>query len=100
MRPNVRLIGAEAHPDFRDAVATLRESAQFVAAEAGQVELVVVAQSRPGAVPFGEVERVMRAAPLAGVVALLGSWCEGEARTGRPWRGVQRLYWYEFPAWW
>src|SRR5206468_630467 len=41
-----------------------------------------------------------RAAPLAGVVALLGSWCEGETRTGRPLSGVQRLYWYDFPAWW
>jgi hypothetical protein len=34
------------------------------------------------------------------VAALLGSWCEGETRTGRPLPGIHRLYWYEFPAWW
>jgi hypothetical protein len=33
------------------------------------------------------------------MVALLGTWCEGETRTGRPWPGIPRYYWYEFPAW-
>jgi hypothetical protein len=31
---------------------------------------------------------------------VVGTWCEGELRTGRPWPGVKRLYWYEFPTWW
>ena len=63
-------------------------------------ELIVVAQSRPGVVASREIERLRRSAPLAGVVSLLGSWCEGETRTGRPAAGVARLYWYEFPSWW
>ncbi len=46
------------------------------------------------------IELLQRRWPLAGIVALLGSWCEGETRTGRPWPGVRRLYWYEFSTWW
>jgi hypothetical protein len=63
-------------------------------------ELIIVAQSRPGAISEHHVHRLRRAVPLAGIVGLLGSWCEGETRTGRPWPGVPRLYWYEFPTWW
>ncbi|QDU91217.1 hypothetical protein Pla175_46370 [Pirellulimonas nuda] len=39
-------------------------------------------------------------AGAAETVAVLGSWCEGETRTGRPTEGVERVYWYDFPAWW
>jgi hypothetical protein len=50
-------------------------------------------------VRLADVEHLQRRFPIAGVVALLGTWCEGETRTGRPWPGILRLYWYEFPAW-
>ena len=26
----------------------------------------------------------------------MGGWCEGEMRTGQPWKGVTRVYWHEF----
>ena len=32
------------------------------------------------------------------MLGLMGSWCEGEVRTGRPWPAVPRLYWHQFPA--
>ncbi len=98
--PRVRLVGEVDHADFADAVDLLRSTAQLVATPAVPPELVVVAQSRPGAVPDETIQSLRREAPLAGVVGLLGTWCEGESRTGRPWPGVERLYWYEFPAWW
>ena len=47
-----------------------------------------------------DVEQLRRRVPLAGMVSLLGSWCEGETRTGRPVKGVLRTYWYDFPNWW
>ena len=100
IRPKVRLIGDGEHPDFLDAVAMLRETAELVREDARQVELLVIAQSRPGLVSRVVIDRTTRELPLAGVVALLGSWCEGETRTGRPWPGIQRLFWYAFPAWW
>jgi hypothetical protein len=95
----VQLVGDVEHPEFRDAVALVRSSARVVDAEGASPELIVVAQSRPQTVRLAEVERLRRRYPLAGVVALLGTWCEGETRTGRPWPGILRLYWYEFPAW-
>lgn len=97
--PTVHLTGAISHVDFRDAIAAIHANARIVDVVRSP-ELIVVAQGRPGEVSLAEVCRLRRAAPLAGVVGLVGSWCEGEMRTGRPWPGVPRLYWYEFPPWW
>jgi hypothetical protein len=97
--PVVQLVGDVEHSDFHDSIALVRSSASVTEVAEATRELIVVAQSRPGAVPLAEVERLRRNNPLAGILALLGTWCEGETRTGRPWPGVTRLYWYEFPAW-
>jgi hypothetical protein len=99
-RPAVQLVGDVMHPDFRDVIVLLRDEAQLVAAGEVSPELIVVAQSRPGSFPRNKVAELRRSSPLAGIVALAGSWCEGETRTGKPWPGIERLYWYEFPAWW
>jgi hypothetical protein len=95
----VRLTGHVDHPEFRDTVRILNSEAQL-AGNNGSPELAIIAQSRPGQIGEQEVQRLRREAPLAGIVGLLGTWCEGETRTGRPWPGVLRLYWYEFPPWW
>jgi ribosomal protein L40E len=29
------------------------------------------------------------------MIAILGAWCEGEMRTGKPWPAVVRLYWHQ-----
>jgi len=60
--------------------------------------LLVLAQRWPGEFSLAAVDRLRRSAPLAPVVGLLGSWCEGEARTGSPWPGVPRVYWHQWPA--
>ncbi|MEX2187531.1 MAG: hypothetical protein WD875_12085 [Pirellulales bacterium] len=95
--PSVWLVGDFEHPDFAKAVPLVRATADVGPA---LPEVIVVAQSRPGVIRRREIERLRRSAPLAGVVSLLGSWCEGETRTGRPAAGVRRLYWHEFPSWW
>jgi hypothetical protein len=100
MPPAVQIVGEISHADFRDAANLLRAQGRLVTAGGEPPELVVLAQSRPGAIAARRVEALRRRAPLAGFVALVGSWCEGEARTGRPWPGALRLYWYEFPGWW
>ena len=56
---------------------------------------IVLAQSYPGQFAAAAIERLRAAAPLARVIALLGSWCEGEPRSGRPLCGVVRVYWHE-----
>jgi hypothetical protein len=109
--PVVWLIGDAEHSDFLAAVELLSATAlvqRFMdVAQAGErispepiPDLIVLAASRPGVVHAGDVEQLRRRAPLAGMVSLLGSWCEGETRTGRPAKGVLRSYWYDFPNWW
>lgn len=63
-------------------------------------ELVLLTQSRPGEIGESDVRRLQSIAPLAGIYAVLGCWCEGEARTGRPWLGVPRVYAHEWPLLW
>ena len=59
-------------------------------------DVVVVAQAFPGQFSADMIDRLRRAAPLARVVGLLGSWCEGEARTGWPWPATIRVYWHQW----
>jgi hypothetical protein len=97
--PHVLLLGDAEHPDFVDSVALLRSSARLDETSSPP-ELIVIAQTRPGESTQQEIDSLRKRYPLSGIVALLGSWCEGETRTGWPWPGVIRLYWYEFPWWW
>ncbi len=68
--------------------------------ERGQLapDLIVMAQARPGQFSIGAVDRLRCLAPLARVVGLLGSWCEGETRSGQPWPAAVRIYWHQWPA--
>jgi CheY-like chemotaxis protein len=63
-------------------------------------ELVLLAQPTPGENQQPAIEALRTLAPLARIICIAGSWCEGELRTGRPPDGVIRLYWYEFAPWW
>lgn len=57
-------------------------------------QIVAICQSRPGQFHQDQIESLHRRAPLARLIAILGSWCEGELRSGQPWHGVERVYWY------
>jgi hypothetical protein len=94
----VNLLGATGHPDFREVIDALGRDASESGSE--PPELVVFLQDRPGVIQEQEVSALRRKWPLAGIVAVAGSWCEGELRTGRPLAGVHRIYWHQFPAWW
>ena len=59
-------------------------------------QVVIFAQARPGQFSAGDMERVSRQLPLAHQVTLLGSLCEGETRSGHPWPGMTRVFWYQF----
>ena len=70
----VKLVGAVDHPDFREAVATLRGTARCEPGGNAAPEVVIVAQARPGQISQAEIESLQRQWPLAGVVAILGTW--------------------------
>jgi hypothetical protein len=111
-RPSVCAIGRFDQPEFHEAAQLLcaaadvhfapdcKKAQRLLPCAIVSPELIVIAQERPGVFLPAEVKLLRRLAPLAGMVSLAGTWCEGEPRTGRPWAGVHRLYWYEFPAWW
>jgi len=106
-KPSVLLIGDANRREFRAALSSLRRGGlpivvpdvEAAAAKLGQglaPELVVLAQAFPGQFSQAEVDRLRRLAPLARILGLLGSWCEGEPRTGRVWPGVARIYWHQW----
>jgi CheY-like chemotaxis protein len=80
----------------RMATAATLSEAQRLLAEGLEPEVIAIAQSWPGQWSAGEVDHLRRLAPLARVVGLLGSWCEGEARSGTPWPAAQRIYWHQW----
>ena len=59
--------------------------------------VVILCVAWPGCFSSSGVDTLRRAAPLARVVALLGSWLEGESRTGQPLAGMPRFHWHQWP---
>jgi len=104
----ILLLGDTDRPEFREARDALTRSGRVIgfprpeAAEAALQqqrlvpEVIVVAQSYPAQFPYEAIDRLRRLAPLARVLVLLGSWCEGEMRTGQAWPGVVRTYWHQW----
>lgn len=107
-RPRAVLVGDASPVEMASCADWLAECAdvsRFVDAETAAKELaegtcepevIVLAQSRPDQFSSAQIDRLRRAAPLSPVVSLLGSWCEGEMRTGFPYPGVMRVYWHQW----
>lgn len=111
LKPRVLAVGNVAHADFAAARALLRTASQvYFVPHAGYaaawlpahppVDWILLFQSRPGELPRDLVEQLRLLSSNARFVSVLGSWCEGELRTGRPWSDVPRVYWHAFPTWW
>lgn len=100
----VLLTGDYWHPDFQDVVRefevplTLVPSAQLLQLdlEQSRFDLVVIAQSRRGQVPQPLVDLVLQHFPNTPLINLLGSWCEGETRSGEPHQGLVRVCWHQW----
>jgi CheY-like chemotaxis protein len=104
----VLFVGDPSHHEFREPVAWLSEycglticggideALSQLAGESKSPEVIVVAAARPGLFSQRDVTSLLRNAPLARIIGLMGGWCEGELRTGKPWRGVTRVYWHQF----
>lgn len=56
---------------------------------------VLFLSPRPESFSRSWIDQWQQRYPLARFVVLLGSWCEGEVRSGRPWPGVTRVYWHQ-----
>lgn len=93
-------LAACAAPCGLETIATPAEAALRLARAETLPDVIVLVQARPGEISDREVDALRRAAPLVRLVGLLGSWCEGEVRTGSPWPGVPRIYWHAWPLRW
>jgi CheY-like chemotaxis protein len=59
---------------------------------------LVLVQSRPGQWSSPAMDALRGASPLTRVCRLLGSWCEGETRSGQPPQGCVTIYWHQWQA--
>lgn len=102
----VLVIGDTSWPEFRPCARLLtdlggvrlrrRPSLAAAADGRGEHDLVVILQRYPGEHRPGDLERLRRRLPLARFAVVLGSWCEGEVRSGQPLPGVLRFYWHQW----
>ena len=105
-------LGDADYAEFRDAVQLLAATSTLLRAtdvEAAleqldaddtPLDVIVVAQPFSGCVRSQDLEPLLVRAPLARVLVLSGSWCEGEPRSGMPLRGAIRILWHQWPARW
>ncbi|MEM7456885.1 MAG: hypothetical protein AAF456_21250 [Planctomycetota bacterium] len=92
------------HEDFRKLLSQVNVPATFVPLEAVETfegydsdfDLIVLAQCRRDRIQNTHVEMIRRRFPGTPIVNLLGSWCEGETRSGEPLDGVTRVYWHQW----
>ncbi len=107
---SILFVGDSDRTEFREARADLDQwgtVSEFAKAESAAAalrenivtpDLIVVGQTFPGQYSHADIDQLRRLAPLARVIGLMGSWCEGEMRTGSPWPAVVRNYWHQWPA--
>ena len=100
----VLAIGDLGHADFERAMELVRRTPRVAVLDRPNCrepcELVLAFQQRSGSVDTQFLESLHERMPLAGKAVVLGTWCEGEARTGKPLNAFERVFWYQFPTWW
>ncbi len=107
-KPIAYFVGDPSFAEFRDAFEAMRSAADVRVFETAQAAAcaveegvsppvaIVMAQDRPDRRSHDGLRRWTQAAPISRVILLLGSWCDGELRTGRPWPGATRIHWTQF----
>lgn len=77
-------------------IPSVEQASQFLAenACAGQV----IAVGRPARYSADQIEVLHALAPMAPVISVVGPWCDGETRSGKPWPGVPRVAWHAWQS--
>lgn len=84
-----RHLACRFHADAAAALAAPRDGATGD----GEPSLLVLLQSRPGEFTENELTALRSRWPLARIVSIAASWCEGEPRSGHAAAGVYRIAW-------
>ncbi len=98
----ILLTGDYWHADFQPIVSSFKTPTTLVPIEKiesvsdSTFDLIIIAQARRDQHSQVDVEKLHAIFPTTPVIAVLGSWCEGETRSGKPWPGVTRIYWHQW----
>jgi hypothetical protein len=107
---SILILGHIERPEFFGVRSTLETSAQVrylteveravESLETGEIvpDIIVIAQAFPQQFSHQDIDRLRRLAPLSRILDLLGSWCEGETRSGQPLPAAVRIYWHQWNA--
>ena len=107
---NIVVIGDVDRPEFADVLHSVRaypDSRAFVDLSALEawiqtasplpvIDVILIVQSYSGEHPASVLGRIRQSYPITPVVSVLGSWCEGELRTGWPLVGAHRIHWNDW----
>ena len=103
--PQLLVSGDYWHSDFRGVFSTLDAPATMVPLEkiaslpsSSEFLAVVLAQSRRDQFSQSAVDVIRRQLPDTPIVNLLGSWCEGQNRSGNPLSGVTPVLWHQWDS--
>lgn len=102
-------LGRVDRAEFKETVQLLRDSARVLSWESWTKlpqqttlqqtpDLIVLLQSFAGEFASTRLAAVQRAFPLAQVICVLGSYSEGETRSGHPLPRAHRVFWYNAAA--
>lgn len=102
--PKVLLLGDYWHSDFRTLIANPACMTTLVPTEQlsdehladASFDLAILAAARRDQFSHEWIETIRGKLAPTPLIAMLGSWCEGEQRSGEPWPGVQRVYWHQW----
>ena len=102
----VLLTGDYWHSDFRALLPNMDCETTLVPTEKlsdehlvdASFDLIILAASRRDQFSQEWVESIRGKASPTPLVALLGTWCEGEQRSGEPWPSVERVYWHQWQS--
>ena len=90
------------HDDFRDQLSIIKHPTTMVPAARIEsladhnFDLVVLAKSGRYEVEQSTVDAIRRIMPKVPIVVLLGSWCEGENRSGQRLEGTTSVLWHQW----
>ena len=92
------------HEDFREPFSRLEVPATMVPTQqiqsvfGRQFHLIVLAQSRRDQISQSTIDFLRSELFEVPIVLLLGSWCEGENRSGKPLQGVNQVLWHQWDS--
>ena len=93
---NFRILQTSDLDEFQLVRQFLKQGADTSPVSGAEPDFVLVMKGFGGEFAEETVREIKRELPITPILTILGSWCEGEARTGVPLNGVHNVMWYDF----